>query len=67
MFSALKKSNDVQKNDVSDCDPLEVIDILAKAVWMDYLGINANLVWTDKLVRNGVGDEDTFLSSLAVK
>lgn len=35
-----------------DCDPLEVIDNLAKAVWVDYLEIDARLVWTDKLVGN---------------
>lgn len=37
----------------SDCDPLEVIDNLAKAVWMDYLRIDARLVWNNKLVGNG--------------
>lgn len=36
--------------DSSDSDPLEVIDDLAKALWEDYLGIDARLVWNEKLI-----------------
>lgn len=38
----------------SDSDPLEVIDDLAKAVWVDCLGIDATFMWNEKLVGNGV-------------
>lgn len=39
--------------DLSDSDPLEVIDDLTKALWLDYLGIDARLVWKEKLAGNG--------------
>lgn len=39
--------------DFSDSDPLEVIDDLAKALWVNYLGIDARLVWNEKLEGNG--------------
>lgn len=39
--------------DFSDSDPLEVIDDLAKALWGNYLGINARLVWNEKLEGKG--------------
>lgn len=39
--------------DFSDSDLLEVIDDLAKALWVNYLGIDARLVWNEKLEGKG--------------